>query len=276
MQQFRLEATIAFHCFRCGQDKKSRLITIYDSDWNKCLCNGCYGRLLSIYDIKAGTSSEDVKAEALAELLLGLATAAQSGQVAHRIRIADQRAALLSEKGMLFLSTSDYVASGLQDNPSLDWSAAIIGLCKAFETELVFRVFEPLRILAEGTDLTQDARDRDLQRVANYCAKKTPAAPELGAVGYFLQTASHSRERIESSYLLQLFKKQLSEWPRSSWLLEPDGAAAAIATLARDFRNRAAHTDDLARDDYEACRDFVAGSDGILWSLIYATEGRKR
>ena len=31
----------------------SKLITVYRGDWSKRLCNGCYGRLLSIYEIKA-------------------------------------------------------------------------------------------------------------------------------------------------------------------------------------------------------------------------------
>jgi len=31
----------------------SKLITVYRGDWSKRLCNSCYGRLLSIYEIKA-------------------------------------------------------------------------------------------------------------------------------------------------------------------------------------------------------------------------------
>ena len=54
MQQFRFADVTAFECFRCGQAKKSKLLTIYSGDWNRRLCNGCYGRLLSLYDIKAG------------------------------------------------------------------------------------------------------------------------------------------------------------------------------------------------------------------------------
>ena len=52
LQQFRFDKSVSFSGFRCGQNKISKLITIYNNDWNKRLCNGCYGRLLSIYNIK--------------------------------------------------------------------------------------------------------------------------------------------------------------------------------------------------------------------------------
>src|SRR3954454_24092716 len=58
MQQFRFAESTAFDCFRCGQAKKSKLITVYRQDWSRRLCNGCYGRLLSIYEIKAGTAPD--------------------------------------------------------------------------------------------------------------------------------------------------------------------------------------------------------------------------
>ena len=61
MQQFRLAEINGFHCFRCGQSKKSKLLVVYAGDWDRLLCNGCYGRLLSIFEIKAGTKSDDEK-----------------------------------------------------------------------------------------------------------------------------------------------------------------------------------------------------------------------
>src|SRR5215472_10121118 len=70
MQQFRLESSRAFHCFRCGQDKTSRLLTVYGSDSARLLCNGCYGTLLSIFNIKKGADTEEAKADALADVLL--------------------------------------------------------------------------------------------------------------------------------------------------------------------------------------------------------------
>jgi len=37
LQQFRFDKSISFSCFRCGQNKISKLITIYNNDWNKRL-----------------------------------------------------------------------------------------------------------------------------------------------------------------------------------------------------------------------------------------------
>ena len=58
LQQFRFAEGTAFKCFRCGDTKKSKLITVYSGDWSRKLCNGCYGRLLSLYEIKAGTGTD--------------------------------------------------------------------------------------------------------------------------------------------------------------------------------------------------------------------------
>lgn len=66
LQQFRFAESTAFNCFRCGDPKKSKLITVYNGDWSKRLCNGCYGRLLSLFEIKAGTAPDDEKAAELA------------------------------------------------------------------------------------------------------------------------------------------------------------------------------------------------------------------
>ena len=47
---FRFEKIILFKCIRCKDDKKAKLISIFNNDWEIKICNGCYGRLLSLYD----------------------------------------------------------------------------------------------------------------------------------------------------------------------------------------------------------------------------------
>lgn len=49
-QQFRFDRAVEFVCSRCGRGKKAKLVTIIDGDWNRLLCNGCYGFLLSARD----------------------------------------------------------------------------------------------------------------------------------------------------------------------------------------------------------------------------------
>ena len=44
LQQYRLAASTSFMCFRCGSGKTSKLVSTVQSDWNRLLCNGCYGR----------------------------------------------------------------------------------------------------------------------------------------------------------------------------------------------------------------------------------------
>jgi hypothetical protein len=43
-----------FTCWRCGSTKTSKLVTVVDTDRQRLLCNGCYGQLLSLWEIKSG------------------------------------------------------------------------------------------------------------------------------------------------------------------------------------------------------------------------------
>ena len=48
-----------------------------------------------------------------------------------------------------------------------------------------------------------------------------------------------------------------------------------LEKLTKNFRNRAAHIDELAKDDYLGCRQPVIGPEGALWKLLLATERHK-
>ena len=45
--------------------------------------------------------------------------------------------------------------------------------------------------------------------------------------------------------------------------------------LTSNYRNKAAHTDELDRNDYESCKSFVFGEKGIMWELIASTQATK-
>ncbi|MFG3601068.1 hypothetical protein [Micromonospora chersina] len=47
LQQYRLQAPVAFRCTRCERDKTSRLICLVNGSWSSLLCNGCHGHLLA-------------------------------------------------------------------------------------------------------------------------------------------------------------------------------------------------------------------------------------
>lgn len=146
----------------------------------------------------------------------------------------------------------------------------MIGLCKAVEVELVHRLLEPLRQMTESLDLSTDVNDKDLKTVARYCAGRTLKSPEIGSISYFLLTAINSSERRQTSQLIMAFLRVTSKWAGSNWVLDPSGLHDALDALSQQFRNPAAHTSRLDGGDYEACRDVVVGSDGLLWRLALA------
>jgi hypothetical protein len=272
LQQYRFFEGIAFRCFRCGETKKSKLVTVYSGSWTKKLCNGCYGRLLSLYDVKAGAADTDEKAERLAELLLSLASVDAQREATRRFQAANNRASSLSAEALRFIATAEHVAAHLDAGAELEWSPAVIGLCKAVEAEVVGRIVKPIASAAAREDLSADQKDKDVARVAAYCADTRRKPPELGSFAHFLQTAAHSQERRRSSRLILAFLKLSTQWVGSTWILEPTGLHAALTQLTSRFRNRAAHIDELSKNDYIECRDLAVGADGLIWRLVVATE----
>jgi hypothetical protein len=272
LQQFRLAEAVSFRCFRCGGDKKTKLHAVYEDDWSRRLCNGCYGLLLSIYEVKAGTATDDQRAAQLAMLLLQLTSPVEAERAfVGAVRgVASRASAALSAPARRFIGSSERLATELKGETSLDWSGMVIGLCKAFEAELVLRVVEPLKSNSCRVG-EPDLQDDDLARIANYCGGRMPNPPELGAVGRFLR-AARVREGSDGSDLLSSFYELQGSWDTAaSWLTDDPGAASALTTLTRQYRNPAAHLEELSEADYRACREFVIGPRGIIWTLVEAT-----
>jgi hypothetical protein len=179
----------------------------------------------------------------------------------------------LNTKTCLYFKTADVLADTLQSSPELDWSSAVILLCKAFELETVQRILIPLRMRSNATDLTEDIKDIDFSRIAKFCSSAIVKPPELGTFGHFLRTAIHSTRRRTSSGLLKEFYKLVAQWPQSNWIVDPCGLSAAVERLTTEFRNRAAHIELLAPSDYTNCRKFVRDNpDKIIVRLVVATE----
>jgi len=275
LQQFRFAESTAFRCCRCGAAKKSKLITIYGGDWSRRLCNGCYGRLLSLYEIKAGTADGDQRAEELACGLLSIVSTDAQRQAERVLRASEDRADRLSAKALRFIATAEHLAGELESKPQLEWSPAVIGLCKAVEIEVVTCVLEPLAEEASQEDLMSDQKDKDLGPVAAYCADPRRKPPELGSFARFLQTAIHSQQRRQTSALIRSFMRLAAEWTGSQWILGPRGLHDSVTMLTTNFRNPAAHIDELDQDDYQQCRELVIGTEGAIWKLLLAVERKK-
>jgi hypothetical protein len=248
---------------------------VYNGNWSKRLCNGCYGRLLSLYEIKAGTAPDDDRAENLASALLLMVSREDQRQAEKLLRASEKRTELISPEAVRFIVTAEHVAAQLRSDPQLEWSPAVIGLCKAVEAEIVSRILRPLAALASREDLSSDKKDKDIGRVATFCADSTQKPPELGTFSHLLQTVIHSTYRRETSTLLRCFLRLIGEFTGSHWLLQPEGLHTALVTLTANFRNRAAHIDELSRRDYLDCRELVIGPAGTLWKLTLATERHK-
>lgn len=274
LKQFRFDKSIAFSCFRCGQNKTSKLISLYKNDWDKKLCNGCYGRLLSIYDIKKGQQTTDEKVEQLSILLLSLVNENHIKEQITKIGLKNNKAKYLSSLSLRFLATSECVAQTLSKESNLDWSPAIIGICKAFELELIARFINPLKEVTKHLVFSDyDFNDKDYGRLAKYCAGKPINPPELGVVSHFLETVLNSKERIENSvFLRDGFKPFIQKRPNSDWIIDKNGMISSINNLTRNYRNKAAHTDELSMNDYANCKDLVFGDKGIMWELLISTQ----
>ncbi|RED26088.1 hypothetical protein BJ123_12839 [Rhodopseudomonas thermotolerans] len=276
LQQYRLVQSAAFNCFRCGQSKKSKLTTIYGDDWSRRLCNGCYGRLLSIYEVKGGRTPDDERTDALAAVLLGLVSKDEIIQAERLLRASENRAELLSPEAIRFIATSEHVSKHLASQPGLEWSPAVIGLCKSVELEAARLLLRPLAVQLAEANLAVDRADKDYGRVAAFCTDPTRRPPELGAIVHFLRTLANSKKRRQQSLLLQGFLKLVSNWPGSHWLLDESGLASFLNVLTTDYRNPAAHTTELGQADYARCRNLVLGADGGLWKLLVSTVRHRR
>src|SRR5437870_781662 len=109
MRLIRLADSHIFTCSRCNQAKRSKLFARPDIAPGRCLCNGCYGYLLSVFDIKKGSQSEDEKSSLLAVALLQAFSRAKKQEAERLFRIAERRAGYLDSRSVLFLSTANLV-----------------------------------------------------------------------------------------------------------------------------------------------------------------------
>ncbi|WP_321958137.1 hypothetical protein [Paraburkholderia bannensis] len=272
LHQCRFDEPVAFRCFRCGNTKKSKLITTYAGDWSRTLCNGCYGRLLSLYEIKSGSAAIGERAEQISAALLTLASADQQRLAERLFKASDNRANALSPEAIRFVATAEHIATKLESSPQLEWSPAIIGLCKAVEVEVIRRILEPIVTVARSVDLSADVKDKDMGRVAAFCSGISGKPPELGTFAHFLQTVIYSERRRSSSSLIRCFLTAMKQWTGSTWLLDPNGFHRSLTLLTTHYRNRAAHIDELTQADYDGCRELAIGAEGVIWKMIVSTE----
>lgn len=269
LHQYRLGHLEEFRCLRCGGSKKSKLVTTADGHPDGYVCNGCYGRLLSLWDLKAGDLPDAERDAAILKLLGAMVPAEAIEQ--ERLRLAQTTAARRwGDDTQRVVATALAVRDALLNATSLDWSAAVIGLCKGVEIEMGRRLLEPLAEELQGADLGEDLKDKDLSRLARFCVGKAPA-PELGALAYVLNVAARSKRRAATSPVLIALLGMVQTWRDGLWVVASDGLPARLQKFCTDYRNRAAHTSILTESDFEACLQEVTGEDGLLTYFVEAS-----
>lgn len=270
LQQYRAASATGFTCLRCLQAKTSKLVATVNDDGSQLMCNGCYGYLLSVWNIRAGQDEDAQRDDALLRLLASAVTAAEVERGRALLLARQTLAGLLSPNTLTLLSTAEAVGAGLVSwrATDLDWSVATLPLCKAVEIEVVRLVVEPLKQATQGVDLSADATG-SLKAIVNYCRGHHSPPPMLRAITRFLEDVTSPE--ATSGPLAQALRSITRRWPRSDWLFDSDGLPAALDALRTNFRNRAAHTEILRRDEFDACSELVIGSQGLLWRLLLAT-----
>jgi hypothetical protein len=229
LQQYRLEKSHSFTCSRCQRLKISKLLTVVAGREDLTICNGCYGYLLSVWDIKSGDLPEGERDDAIVALLASALGPEAVAAAADRLTTQAAHPGLLHEAQQM-LATAHAVTAVLRTVSGLDWSAAIICFCKAVEIEVTERVVQPVRVAVAGGDLTADLSDADLKRLARYCSNQAPP-PEFGALAYTLKVASRSRRRLETSPIVRALHALASRRSGSEWILEPDGLVSSLNEL---------------------------------------------
>ncbi|HEX5512438.1 MAG TPA: hypothetical protein VFX41_12045 [Actinomycetales bacterium] len=269
LQQYRVATATPFTCARCGAGKKSKLLTTVSADWDSLLCNGCYGNVVRFWEIKAGDLPDEERFAALLEALGKALPPHAVESTRQELRGASPLFGALSLDAQRMLATAHAVTTALRAATDLDWSAAVIGLCKAVEVEVVRLLMEPLRRETQAHDLEPDLADKELQRIARFCAGRAPA-PELGSITHFLRTAANSKRRAARSPVLGAMTAVLARCPGAGHLTDAE-FLNNLGRLTKEFRNPAAHDRLLTEDDFSRCVELVEGESGLLASLLSST-----
>ena len=226
-------------------------------------------------DVVLAGLEDEPRDTALLQMLASAAPAAEVMRVLSGLIASEPNYAQLTDAAQRMLATAHAVTPALRGATGLDWSIAIIGLCKAVEVEAIQRIAEPLRLAASNQDISAEAKDHDFARVARYCLGAANA-PELGSLAYFLRTAANSKSRAKTSMLVSAVRTMTKAWPSADWLFAEGGFTNAVEQLTREYRNPAAHTALLDEEDFNRCSNLVHGQDGLLWRLAIATSRSSR
>lgn len=266
LSQYRFESASAFNCFRCGETKTSKLISIYRDDWSLKLCNGCYGRLISLYEIQNSSDPNEKKFLELDQIIKNIWS--QFNQKISEIEFLISKSNPKFEKSTIkFLATAEFLEKNMPEGEYLEWSPAIICLCKAVESELIHKFINPMRELGSKEKINADELDKRTQKFEKYIFALNDTPPEIGSIAFFTKLISSSESYKKQSKALKIFKVYCQMRPFSDWLYSTDGAPIELNKLVEDFRNKAAHLSNFNKKDYEICLNLTNSQNGVLHKI---------
>jgi hypothetical protein len=277
LQLFRYDSKAPFECWRCRRTKVSKLQAIVTLEEPRIICNACYGRLLSLAEIKAQDIEPWLKAEQIHGLTLKEISARTAAQAAEKQeRRYKQYWKFLSDEAKRFIGTAEYLYEQMVDRDDLDFSPLIIELVKSFEYECVSGFVEPLKVRATGepiagNEIQKDCQDKDLGRMASYVFGRAGKPPELGTIAHTLATFINSKKRAQDSTFLKVLGAHISSCRDKGYFADQERFVAQVRQLTQCYRNPAAHIGYMPKQAYEGCRVILMGAGGALWQLIAAT-----
>ena len=167
-----------------------------------------------------------------------------------------------------FIPVADYLFSKLQNYEKQDYSPVILELCRAFENEILLKVFR--KYILELLDREGDNLDDFLFSDRAFCketetmsfvlsitrAKKT-RKPEitLGQM-YFVLLSCCNSTKLSLSPLLRDFKHYLEKNTKSKQLLD-SSYIEKIHELVDEFRNPSAHPNIMPKKKAQKCREIM-------------------
>lgn len=277
LQLIRYDRAAPFECWRCRKTKVSKLQAIANLERPRIICNGCYGYLLSLAEIKAQNIEPWLKAEQIHDLNIKEVSAKQAAQGAekHEQRIK-QYWRFLSPQARQFIGTAEFLYERMTDRVDLDFSPLIIELVKSFEHQCLIGFVEPMKNKAMNEpqverEVTADCEDRDFGRMAKYVFGRDVRPPELGVIAYTLATFIHSKERILRSRFLKILNAHISSCRDVDYFMNQERFVGQASKLTQSYRNPAAHVGSLSKLAFEECRTMLIGPSGVLWQLVTAT-----
>jgi len=230
---------------------------------------------ISELEKKLFRSSEDISALKLANSEL-IDASINKLISEHDSEVESYRAALdkahhqYDERTKTFLATVETLEKNLPTNQTIDWSCGVILFCKAVENELVKKFLEPMKNYAHTIDKRDIEIDKKAKRLEEFLFGLSPKPPELGGINFYINLVARS-SKFQKMASSALFDSYLKSRANAVWYTDPNGAVVDLKKII-NYRNPAAHIDELSASDFSECKLQTIGASGVLQKICEAAK----